>query len=173
MCRDVATERRIGRERGASMLEATIAILLLSIGCIGMAKSSLLGLLLSKGSQYEVAAAVKAAELMDLIQFSGLPDSAWTYPQAGNRATSGAGGTATSTSNGSGTADTPAIAPASSGNPALANWFRTLGSPNLPPNATASVRCASRLCTIEIRWNASGTEFAGRYTIRRGDSNAA
>ncbi|MFT4172932.1 MAG: type IV pilus modification protein PilV [Rhodocyclaceae bacterium] len=125
-------------ERGASLIEVLVAILVLSIGLVGGIKLQSASLRQSADSRYVVIAATYAQDLMDQISYARRGASV-TYSLALDD-------------------PTPSSGP-------LQTWVSNLKRDL--PSARASVSCASSVCNIEIRWvPPSHDEVLARYAVR-------
>jgi type IV pilus assembly protein PilV len=125
-------------ERGASLIEVLVAVLVLSLGLVGGIKLQSASLRQSADSRYVVVAAAYAQDLMDQIGYARRGSSV-TYSLALDDAT-------------------PSSGP-------MQTWVSNLKRDL--PSARASVSCASSVCNIEIRWvPPSQSEVVAKYAVR-------
>jgi len=78
------------RQRGFSLLESLIALLVLSVGSLGLLKMAVTGLSMARDSDHYVVASARAAELMDTIRVVHGPSPA-PRPPAHSRVKSAPG----------------------------------------------------------------------------------
>ncbi|MGC3965430.1 MAG: prepilin-type N-terminal cleavage/methylation domain-containing protein [Rhodocyclaceae bacterium] len=130
--------RRRSSERGSTLIEVLVAIIVLAIGLVGGLRLQTESLRQSSDSRYVVVAATYAQDLMDQIAYARGGSSA-TYSLTLDAAT-------------------PTSGP-------LQTWVTNLKRDL--PKARASVTCTAPVCTIEIRWTPPGhDEVKAQYAVR-------
>lgn len=66
------------RRRGFALLESLVALLVLSLGALGLLRLSVASMMAARDSDHYVVASIRATELMDTIRVvSGLDDTFW------------------------------------------------------------------------------------------------
>lgn len=122
-------------QRGASLLEVLIAVLILAIGMLGVAAMQSMSLRNSLSALERSQATVQTYAIMDAMRANIADARNNQY----NLALAGA----------------PCAAPAAGGTLAtrdLNNWINSLQA-TLGPSACGAVACAANVCEITIRWN--------------------
>ena len=123
------------RQRGASLLEVLIAILILAIGMLGVAAMQAMSLRNSLSALERSQATVQTYAIMDAMRANIADARNNQYNLA--------------------LAAAPCAAPAAGGTLAtrdLNNWINSLQA-TLGPSACGAVACAANVCEITIRWN--------------------
>ena len=123
------------RQRGASLLEVLIAILILAIGMLGVAAMQAMSLRNSLSALERSQATVQTYAIMDAMRANIADARNDQYNLA--------------------LAAAPCAAPAAGGTLAtrdLNNWINSLQA-TLGPSACGAVACAANVCEITIRWN--------------------
>lgn len=146
MCSEPALRRCVPRPRprsaaaGFALLEALIALLLLSVGALGLLRLSVSSLAVARDSDHYVVASIRATELMDTIRVvPGLDDSFWTI----------------------GKTQSASDLPSGEKRSWLSSVEATL------PKGKAAVSCSAGLCGITLYWTplAQDSEMSARFTI--------
>ena len=123
------------RQRGASLLEVLIAILILAIGMLGVAAMQAMSLRNSLSALERSQATVQTYAIMDAMRANIADARNNQYNLA--------------------LAADPCAAPAAGGTLAtrdLNAWINSLQA-TLGPSACGAVACAANVCEITIRWN--------------------
>ena len=122
-------------QRGASLLEVLIAVLILAIGMLGVAAMQSMSLRNSLSALERSQATVQTYAIMDAMRANIADARNDQYNLA--------------------LAAAPCAAPAAGGTLAtrdLNNWINSLQA-TLSPSACGAVACAANVCEITIRWN--------------------
>jgi len=122
-------------QRGASLLEVLIAVLILAIGMLGVAAMQSMSLRNSLSALERSQATVQTYAIMDAMRANIADARNNQYNLA--------------------LAAAPCAAPAAGGTLAtrdLNNWINSLQA-TLGPSACGAVACAANVCEITIRWN--------------------
>lgn len=142
-----ATPHRVpGTQRGATLIEVLVAVIIMAIGMLGMAAMQSITLRNSQGAMERTQAVVQTYTILDAMRANLTAARNGQYNMAmpsGNAC---------------------AVPPAGS---TLVDrdknfWITSLQN-TLGPSACGSVSCADRVCTITVRWDdsrASGGETA-------------
>lgn len=135
-----APARRPAAVAGFALLEALIALLLLSVGALGLLRLSVTSLAVARDGDHYVVASIRATELMDTIRVvPGLDDSFWTITK------------------------TQAASDLPSGE--KRSWLASVEA--TLPKGKAAVSCSAGLCGITLYWTplAQDSELFARFTI--------
>lgn len=126
-------------ERGSTLIEVLIAVLVLSIGLVGSLKLQTEGVRLNADSRYTVLASTLAQDALDAIAFDTSKEkSVWT--------------TIVETTTSSGLTGRPS------------DWLARVQK-NLP-DGKANITCASHQCTVVLKWTPPGrTEVRAVYEM--------
>lgn len=126
-------------ERGSTLIEVLIAVLVLSIGLVGSLKLQTEGVRLNADSRYTVLASTLAQDALDAIAFDTSNEkSVWT--------------TIVEATTASGVTGRPA------------EWLARVQK-NLP-DGKANITCASHQCTVVLKWTPPGrTEVRAVYEM--------
>lgn len=122
-------------QRGASLLEVLIAVLVLAIGMLGVAAMQAMSLRNSLSALERSQATVQSYAILDAMRANVVEARNNTYNLA--------------------LAAAPCPAPAAGGTLAsldLNNWINSLQT-TLGPSACGAVACAANVCEVTIRWN--------------------
>jgi type IV pilus assembly protein PilV len=71
------SNERGSKQRGVTMVESMVAILLVAIAMIGMIKLQINSLRASSESRYDLVASGRAQEIMEQISYLGFTDARW------------------------------------------------------------------------------------------------
>jgi type IV pilus assembly protein PilV len=150
------------RSRGVSLIEVLIALVIVSIGLLGIAKMQALAIASTRGSSTRSLIAIEAASLAaemhaDRIYWSNVATAATTF-SASVTTVNGVGTIAASTDSNLTTQSTNCVTNTCAGTGValaaydLAAWGLALN--NIVNGATANVLCsgASVACTITVSW---------------------
>lgn len=136
----------ITAQRGFSMLEVLISIVIILIGVLGVAGIQLLSMKNTDWARYQSQAAILGESIVDAIQINPMY---WSNGNT-NVAVNGAAitGAALNYSNCSGTA----CSPTQQAGFDISNWGQSLA--NTLPTGTGNVTCSAApvICTITINW---------------------
>ena len=135
----MSSRTRFRQQRGATLIEVLIAVLVLSIGLLGALKLQTEGVKMNANSRYTVIATTLAHDALDAIYFD-----------RSNSATAWTGVTTASTAAGA------------SGR--LGDWLTRLQAEL--PDGKASIACANNACTVQIFWSPPGQdEVSATYSM--------
>jgi type IV pilus assembly protein PilV len=126
--------------RGFALMESLIALLILSLGALGLLRMATAALAAARDTDHYVTASIRATELMDTIRVvPNLTDSYWLLSKSTASTTLTAGEKKT--------------------------WLASVES--TLPHGTASVSCTSGLCTLTLYWKplAQADELSATYTV--------
>lgn len=127
------------QQRGATLVEVLIAVLVLSLGLLGALKLQTEGVKMNANSRYTVIATTLAHDALDAIYFD-----------RSNSATDWTGVTAESKS--------------ATASGRLKRWLTRLEDEL--PAGKASIACASQACTVKIFWSPPGQdEVSATYSM--------
>ncbi len=147
------TDPRLGRSGGFSLVEVLVALIILSVGLLGIAKMEALALSSTSVAGMRSLAAIEAASLADAMHVNRgywTTASNLTVTVAGAQIT---GAPATNVDCSNGGANAPCT-PANLAAYDLANWAASLSA--LLPNDAATVQCNQATpieCSIQIQWS--------------------
>lgn len=141
MCSEPRRSNSQSWQRGFSLLESLIALLVLSVGSLGLLKMAVTGLSVARDSDHYVVASARAAELMDTIRVvQGLDDNYWAIART----------QASSVLTGE-----------------KRTWMASVE--NTLPAGKAVVSCTSGLCNIVLYWTplAQSDELSASFSISK------
>lgn len=131
-----------GSVRGFALIEALIAMLVLSLGSLGLLHMAATALTAARDSDHYVTAALRATEMMDTIRVvPNLADSYWTIAKSDTSTQLAAGEKKT--------------------------WLASVES--TLPRGKAAVSCSSGLCALTLYWTplAQADELSASYTVAK------
>ncbi len=146
--RQIGMSSRIRPDRGVSLLEVLIAVLVLAIGMLGIAAMQAVSLRNSQGSLERSQAVVLSYNIFDAMRSNLLIARANGYNIGMTCAAPAAGTTLVSSD--------------------LNTWITSLQS-NIGASACGSINCASNVCEVAVQWNdqrSTGGSTAQEIRIR-------
>lgn len=127
-------------QRGASLLEVLIAVLILAIGMLGMAALQAVSLRNTQSASDRTTAVIQSYAMLDMMRANRVQARAGAYNQ--------------------GFLCTPPEDPSNRVDGDVARWITQMQEA-MGPTACGAISCAATACTIEVRWDdsrASGTD---------------
>ena len=126
-------------ERGSTLLEVLIAVLVLSVGLLGALKLQTLGMRQNSDSRYVLTAASLGQDALDQISYVRSASTDWSLEKT----------------------DT---APASPSTP-KEKWLKQVQSSL--PGGKAEISCTGGVCTVKLYWTPPGAEeIKAIYVVR-------
>ncbi len=146
---------RTGRIRGFTLLEVLVAILVLSIGLLGLAMLQVESLKYNTDAYFRTQATMLAYEIIDQMRANSAAAKAGGYSASAAPST-----TETCGASASGCASTTALA-----NYDLSVWYARLAAV-LPADTTpSSISQSGNTCTVIVRWKERDISKSRTWTI--------
>ncbi len=139
---ELSHDAHVRRQRGFTLLEVLVAILVLSIGLLGLAMLQVESLKYNTDAYYRTQATMLAYEIIDRMRANSAAAKAGSYVASAAPSTTETCGNTTS-----GCADTTALA-----NYDLGVWYSRLGAVLPADSTSSSIAQAGNTHTVIIRW---------------------
>lgn len=149
MSKTTPVVRRTRRPRGVSLIEVLVAVLVLSVGLLGVAGLQLSALRGNQGAYERSVATITASSIAERMLANRTRALAGDYNLA------------------MGGANCPAPGGATLAQQDLANWIREMrGIGALGTTACGSVQCNGGLCVVTVQWTDQRSVASGSETPR-------
>lgn len=125
---------RPASQRGASLLEVLIAVLILAIGMLGMAALQAVSLRNTQSASDRTTAVIQSYAMLDMMRANRIQARAGAYNQS--------------------FLCTPPETPSTRIDGDVARWITQMQEA-MGPTACGSINCAASTCSITVRWNDS------------------
>lgn len=132
-------------QRGMSLIEILIAVLIFGVGMLGIAAMQATALRNGQTSMQQSQAVIEANAMMDAMRAN--PNGSYGMGMASSPCTPPAAGSTVATHD--------------------KNWWITNLQSNIAPNACGSITCNTGVCTVKVQWsdNLSTTANSESVTV--------